>query len=292
MIIIRLKVGMGNQMFQYAFGRSMAERLGTELFLDLSLLLDRGRGENGLNRDFDLDYFNIDPQFGIEPQLLRSAYRVRSPKIGKFIRSLVAFNRSYVKEAHFHVVEEVLRCPQPDAIYEGWWQSERYFSEIRDRIRREFSFKDPPLPEAGELFGQIEHSNSICLNVRRTDFLQVPTLNTTDKGYFLRAAREMAERVADPHFFVFSDDVEWCRAQLQLEYPFRIVGHEVKGRKFGNYLRLMMSCKHFIIPNSSFAWWAVWLSCNPSKVVIAPKNWFNDDALDTVDLVPEAWIRL
>lgn len=292
MVIIRLKGGMGNQMFQYAFGRRIAKQLNTELRIDLSLLLDRARGEDHVYRDYDLTIFKVPHRFLVSPTALRLLYKTKSSKICKFTRQYLASGKNYVKEPHFGVVEDLLTQPTDNTIYEGWWQSERYFSDIADEIRQVFSFVHPLLPRSETLMKDIQQSNAICLNVRRTDFLKVDNLNTTNKDYFLRGAKTIAEKVAEPHFFIFSDDVEWCRANLHLDYPTTVVGHEHKGEKFGNYMRLMMACQHFIIPNSSFAWWAVWLNTNKEKMVIAPKNWFNDSAYDTSDLVPDAWMRM
>ena len=292
MVIIRLRGGMGNQMFQYAFGRRMAETLNTKLFLDLSLLLDWATGKESVYRDYELDIFNVDPQFIIPPNLLRAIYTVRYSGTGEFIRKWIARGRNYVKEPHFHVSEELLQRPQDNTIYQGWWQSERYFSEISDQIRRDFSFKDELLPKSQLLFDEIRQTNSIALHVRRTDYLKVPSLNTTDRAYFLQAAERIANKVSDPFFYVFSDDIEWCEQQIKLDYPVRIVGHDLKGHKSGNHLRLMAACKHFIISNSSFAWWAVWLSDNPDRIVIAPRNWFHNPRQDTSDLVPKNWMRM
>ena len=102
----------------------------------------------------------------------------------------------------------------------------------------------------------------------------------------------MAEHVEEPHFFVFSDDIDWCRENIVLDHPVQVVDHDYKGRKFGNYMQLMVSCKNFIIPNSSFAWWAVWLNEQENKRVIAPSNWFNEGDYNTEDLVPSTWIRM
>ena len=102
----------------------------------------------------------------------------------------------------------------------------------------------------------------------------------------------MAELVDQPYFFVFSDDVEWCKQHLKLDHPTVVVSHKHKGYKFGNYWQLMIACKHYIIPNSSYAWWAVWLNSNANKHVIAPNNWFNEGDYDTSDLVPASWIRM
>jgi hypothetical protein len=182
--------------------------------------------------------------------------------------------------------------PTVNTVYEGWWQSAQYFSGVAEEIRHEFSFKAPPLPNSLELLDEIQHTNSVCLNVRRTDFLQVDTLNTTNKDYFLRAVDYLADRVEQPVFYVFSDDMPWCGQHLQFPHKTVFVQHDMKGEKFGNYHRLMRACRHFIIPNSSFAWWAVWLNDSPEKIVVAPRNWFNDPDIDTSDLVPQDWVRL
>lgn len=292
MVIIRLKGGMGNQMFQYAFGRRIAQQLNTELRIDLSLLLDRARGEEHVYRDYDLTIFKVPHQFVVSPTILRLLYKTKSSKVCKLTREWLAKGKHYVKEPHFEVVEQLLKQPSPNTIYEGWWQSERYFSDISEDIKNVFTFVHPLLKKSEDLMQQIKNTKAICLNVRRTDFLKVDNLNTTNKDYFFRAADAMAEKVKKPHFFIFSDDIAWCRTHLKLNYPTTVVGHEHKGEKFGNYMRLMKACQHFIIPNSSFAWWAVWLNEHQDKIVIAPKNWFNQKEHDTSDLVPKEWIRM
>lgn len=292
MVIVRLKGGMGNQMFQYAFGKRMAHVLDTELQLDLSLLLDRARGADHVYRDFDLTIFQLQPTFYINPSFLRLLYKTKSSKICKLTRKWAQKGKNYLKEPHFHIVEELLKQPKNNTIYEGWWQGEGYFADIAADIRKDFRFVHPLLEVSKPLLESIQNTNSICLNVRRTDFLKVSNLNTTNKDYFLNAAKKMAANIKNPHFFIFSDDVEWCAENLNLQHPTTLVSHAHKGIKFGNYMQLMKACKHFIIPNSSFAWWAVWLCEYENKQVIAPKNWFNDTEYDTSDLVPAEWVRM
>ena len=159
-------------------------------------------------------------------------------------------------------------------------------------IRQKFAFKTPVLESSQALLSEIKNVNAVCLNVRRTDFLKVDNLNTTDTSYFVKAANLMSKKVESPHFFIFSDDIEWCKKHIILDAPVKVVGHEHKGEKFGNYMQLMIACKHYIIPNSSFAWWAAWLNEYQDKIVIAPRKWFNDVDIDTSDLSPPNWIRL
>lgn len=283
---------MGNQMFQYAFGRRMAHDLGTDLQIDLSLLLDRARGKDHVYREYDLTIFEVPDDFVVSPKILKTLYKTKSSKVCKFVRNRIARGKNHIKEPHFEVSEEILNNPKDNTIYEGWWQSERYFSPIAEDIRKVFSFKEPILEKSKKLLEEIENVNSVCLNVRRTDFLKTESLNITNKDYFLRGVEKIEEQVTNPHFFIFSDDVEWCAENLNLDFPTRLVSHEHKGEKFGNYMQLMKACKHFIIPNSSFAWWAVWLNEHDKKIVIAPKKWFSGDEYDTSDLVPKEWIRM
>ncbi|HEX6123838.1 MAG TPA: alpha-1,2-fucosyltransferase, partial [Pyrinomonadaceae bacterium] len=100
------------------------------------------------------------------------------------------------------------------------------------------------------------------------------------------------KRVSDPHYFVFSDDIEWCRTNLSFAGPTRFVDDDFGPRKFRDDLRLMSACKHFVIANSSFSWWAAWLNPDSDKTVIAPTEWFRDPSLDTRDLIPEEWLRI
>lgn len=292
MIIIRLKGGMGNQMFQYAFAKSMAAKLQTTLEIDCSLLLDRARGDEHVYRDYDLTIFKLKETFTLNLFMLRLLFSLRSSKLGKLVRKVMATGLSYEKERHFHVDKDLIESPKDNTLYEGWWQSEQYFEPIKKDVRKAFTFRTPLLVISEAILSRIKSTNSVCLNVRRTDFLTTPELNATGREYFLNAANAMSGLVENPHFFVFSDDVVWCKENIILDHPVEIVEHDHKGHKFGNYLQLMKSCKHFIIPNSSFAWWAVWLNENPERKVIAPKNWFNGNKYDTSDLVPDDWIRM
>jgi len=290
MIIIRLKGGMGNQIFQYALGLKLASLLNTELRIDLSSLLDRSKGDF-VYRDYDLSIFQIPDNFLNAPGFLKTIYRPKLSLVTKLFRQYLDRGRTHIKEKHFHFQPEILAAPQANAIYEGWFQSYRYFAGMEEVLRKQLVFKNPILPKSKELLQRIKSTNAICLNVRRTDFLKVDALNTTSLDYFLTSAKHMATLVDQPSFFIFSDDIDWCKENILLDHPVEIVDHQHKGEKFGNYMQLMIACQHYIIPNSSFAWWAVWLNQNPDRKVIAPKNWFNDKNIDTSDLVPPDWIR-
>lgn len=292
MIYMRLKGGMGNQMFQYATGLAIARQAGTGLTLDLSNLLYRNKGKDFVYRKYDLDVFRVTPTFLTSPEVLTPIMNLRVKPLSKVVRRFVTRGIPVINEKHFHYDPELVPSAKEGAIYEGWFQSPRYFTEVEQEVRATFRFRHDIIPESRELLSRIQGTNAICLNVRRTDFLKVDTLNATNLDYFLRGAAYLAERVSNPYFYVFSDDVAWCRENIKLSHPTEFVGHEHKGFKFGNYLQLMTNCRHFLIPNSSFAWWATWLNTNPDKLVVAPKMWFTDPEIDTRDLVPDRWVCL
>lgn len=283
---------MGNQMFQYAAGRRLALKHKTTLKLDLTFLLDRTPRENFTYRNYDLDVFNIQENFASPSEINKLAPKNKN-FIDKVKQKLKLIN--IIQEPHFHLYEKLLSAPD-NSYLEGYWQSEKYFKDIEHIIRKDFIFKSDLDSESKKMAEKITSSNSICINIRRGDFAKDPITNkfhgVCDLDYFLKSIDHIAERTNNPHFFIFSDDIEWCEKNLKISYPNTIVPHIYAGKKFENYLKLMSICKHFIIPNSTFAWWGAWLNRNPEKIVVAPRKWFNDPSINTDDLIPEIWIRI
>jgi hypothetical protein len=297
MIVVKLKGGLGNQMFQYAVGRELQRRSGGDLVLDLTLLLDRYPRRNVVCRDYDLDIFRIQPRFTLLSQL---ALRMPVPQL--YMRGASALVRlqdrlglrRYISDP-ISFLEDVLHAR--DNVYlDGYWQSPKYFAGSEAILRREFEIKQP-LSSAGErVAAQMASTDSICVNVRRADYVtlqaSIDTHGFVGREYYDQGILQIAPQLKNPHIFITSDDVEWCRENLRFKYPTTVLGHEYKGYKFGEYLTLMARCKHFLIPNSSFAWWAAWMSVSENKIVVCPKTWFRDAQLDSSTLVPSEWIRI
>ena len=290
MIVVKLQGGLGNQLFQYAFGRFLATRLRKQLVLDLDFLLDRTPKDNFVYRNFDLDLFDLD-HYSILNEKLNNLFH----KSGLFQRSPVFFKE---KSFNFHDYTSILKAKK---IYlDGYWQSFKYFKEIEIKLREELNFKIPLNEEQKKMQNEILLSKSICINFRRTDFVTIKTAINTHgiptMDYYKNAINHIVNHIGDDvHLYVFSDDIEWCEQNFSSNFPTFFVGHEqYKGERFSAYLQLMKSCKHFIIPNSTFGWWAAWLGDYKNKVVITPKNWFADKTLQsqTQDLRPDSWICL
>ncbi len=294
MIVVRLMGGLGNQMFQYALGRRLAIFHRTELKLDLSFLLDRTPRRNFVYRNYDLDIFNISTGFASTQDLKRfgvglSTHRVLQFVLESFWGKLKAYK--VMRERSFYFDRNVLKCPFNTYLV-GYWASEKYFKDIESTIRNDFTFRHDFDNHCRDLADEISQTNSVCLNVRRGDFVSHPLHDVCGMDYFHRAARDLSEKVEDAIFYVFSDDIEWCQKHIHLNYPTNYVTHDYSGNRFGHYLHLMSLCKHYIIPNSTFGWWGAWLSKNREKKVIGPSKWLNREDSDTRDLLPESWIRL
>ena len=283
-------------MFQYAAGRYLSEKHQTSLKLDLSFLLDRSPRKDFVYRDYDLSLLNVQENFAQPDEIVNfGKYRRVGWALHMVRHKLNSSLPAYVHEDSFHFDPNFFQIPA-HAYIEGFWQSEKYFKDIEPIIRKEFTFRDDFDERGHEMAKKIKEVKSVCINVRRGDFVSIPQANlyhgVCNVDYFIRAVQLVAGKIPNPHFFIFSDDVEWCRDNFRFEYPSTFVTQEYAGKKYGQKLQLMTLCRHFIIPNSSFGWWGAWLNNNPDKIVIAPKKWLNDVSIDTKDLIPEGWIRI
>jgi hypothetical protein len=292
MIIVRLQGGLGNQMFQYAMGRSVAIRNNAELKVDLTDLLDRGPDAARFPfREFDLDIFDLKVGIATPNEVKELTRRFDNGLLETAARRILGPKKNIVNEPHYNYSEAATRSP--DGVYlKGYWQSPKYFAAIEPVLRREFTFKEEMTPKAQELHPEIRRANSVCLSVRRGDYLNHDLLPCYGVDYFQRADEVLRQKLSDYSYYVFSDDIEWCKANLKFEVPTTFVSEEYSGRKYQDKLRLMSACRHFVIPNSSYVWWAVWFNTDADKMVIAPKAWFTDPSVDTSDLIPETWIRI
>ena len=298
MIIVRLQGGLGNQMFQYAVGRALQKRRGDELRLDVTYLLHPDIGRFDVPREYSLDVFQIEPQFAYIPRLA-----ARVPKdqfacpVGRVVREGVAIPRkiAYVREEPFGFHPEILSLNAPDVYLNGYWQSESYFAEIADDLRREFLFRHRLSQRGRELAEEIASVNAVCVNVRRGDLVSVESsrnaLGFVGEEYYCRAEAWIKRHIPDARLYVSSDDFAWCRENLKFSLPVRYLDDCV-GWKYGELLQLMSLCRHFVIPNSTFAWWAAWLGRSEGKRVACPQTWFRNESISAKDLIPAAWERL
>ncbi len=175
---------------------------------------------------------------------------------------------------------------------DGYFQSEKYFIDYTDAIRQDFSLKGPLGEAADSIAAQIRSgANTISLHVRRGDYLKESDFKgIANQEYYANAVKYVTEKVSHPQFFIFSDDIEWCKENLSLPADSVFVSNSDL-KDYGE-LVLMSLCKHHIIANSSFSWWGAWLGSNPEKIVVAPKQWSNNHENWYRDIIPATWTRL
>jgi hypothetical protein len=304
MIVVRLKGGLGNQMFQYALGRALQHRRGDELRLDVTYLLGSSVFKWDVPRTYDLDVFRIQPALAYVPRLLRRARPqcVRYPE-GRTLSEAEAAppvavpkTQTFVEEKEFGFHPEILGLTAPNLYLDGYWQSESYFSDIQDEIRGAFHFRMPLSPAGREMAQNIASVNSVCVNVRRGDYITSESsrnaLGFVGEDYYRRGIDWIKANVEDPRLVVNSDDMPWCREHLKFDLPTTYLAEEYAGWKFGEQLQLMTMCKHFLISNSTFAWWAAWLASHDKKLVVCPRRWFRNQSIRSEDLIPPSWVRL
>lgn len=274
MVIIQLTGGLGNQMFQYATARRLAWFFETPLKLDVTLY------QYDPLRTFGLHHFKISGE-------------IADPEEIFWIKQI-----KHLKEQGFSVNWELIHGfspEEPDVYLEGYWQSEKYFRDIREIICEEFSLKEELDAENLEYLERIKTSESVSIHIRRGDYVTNPTVNYLHGvcilDYYSRAMEAMAQCLEEPHFFIFSDDIQWGKDNLPRDYPLTFVDINGPDRDFYD-LFLIRHCKHHIIANSSFSWWGAWLSDHPGKLVYAPQKWFQGYSHDTRDLLPEHWNRI
>ena len=300
MICMRLMGGLGNQMFQYALGRRLAHERNTDLMLDATYYNHiPAKTLHHVPRTYDLDVFNINAKL-LDP-VRDSWLPCYSDAIAHRLKH--AFKRRLKLYKHIDGYR-VLEGSEPSAIEAdvfsigsngyliGYWQNEQYFKTIDDLIRREFAFQTPFHPEVTNIAHEMSAAHSVCLNVRRGDFVTNPFHGFSGVDYICHAVDRIKGLVDVDKIYIFSDEIDWCQENLRFDVPHNFVGHELAGRKFSTYLYLMTQCRHFIIPNSSFGWWAAWLARNPEKVVIAPSRWVNVSDVDMTGIIPEGWITI
>lgn len=280
MIIVRLKGGLGNQMFQYAFGYALAKKNNTELKFDVGSF-----AKDTLQRAYSLDIFGINCPTASEEEVAKVS------KMERWRRWLGKRNVWQEPEMDWSYWEEATKAG-PNAHMDGYWQCPRYFETYTKDIAGVFSSQKLPILEHSQsLYIEISSVPSVCVNVRRSDFLSNQVIGFVREGYYQDAYEHLADLMPDLRFFVFSDDMDWCRQHLGFLPNVYFVGHEHAGNRFGTYFKLMAQCRHFIIPNSSFAWWAAWLATDPGKVVVAPKTYLADRRYK-IDVIPDTWLKI
>lgn len=287
--IIKFLGGIGNQMFEYALGRALEEKTGANVFYDISSFEkakkyidgDTGKYKNGLQ----INYYEIT----ILPN-------VKAKLAGKFqtlaikIMNLTGLSKKYKERDAFNYDENIFKDDKY-RYFTGYFQNEKYFKSIREELIKDFEM--PPLRENDDynkaLIAEIEASNNpVFIHVRLDDYIKLGYVISMD--YYKKAVQYIKERVENPTFFVFcAEDPDFINNEFDIGCEFKLIGEKNKTREtFHENMRLMRACKHGIIANSSYSWWAAWLIENPDKIITAPSPWLDGDD----KIICEDWIKI
>tara|TARA_B100001989_G_C24520923_1_gene455809 strand:+ start:724 stop:1587 length:864 start_codon:yes stop_codon:yes gene_type:complete len=272
MITINVYGGLGNQMFQYASGKSVSLKKNTELSLDKSLF------KNYKLHNFLLDKFNIkyvdSDNSKLRNVLIKNNYtRYILSQINKF--KICRFNILFEREEFLY--NKNIDSMKFNYMF-GYWQSVDYFKDIRKELLIDFSLKDKLDTNNKRLLADILKSNSVSIHVRRGDYLKTKDARNghglCSLEYYNDSIKYINERVPDANFYVFSDDIEWVKNSFVSKSPMIFVNNNFKNPE--KDLILIKNCKHNIIANSTFSWWGAWLNENENKIVIMPNKWMNN----------------
>ncbi len=293
MIVVKLMAGLGNQMFQYATARRLADANKVELKLDISSY--ENINEKDTPRKYELDNFKVINNIATKDDLalVKQGEYVRkfSERITHRLGLSPVIHQYGERSSNFDSRVLTLR---DNTYLVGWWQNERYFADIRKILLKEFVPKNKATGNNTKWLGLAGSTNSISVHVRRGDYISNKHANVhhglASIDYYNAAVTYMNTYVEKPYFLVFSDDIKWCKNNLKFGKDTAFVqGND--GPLAYEDLRIMSSCKHNIIANSSFSWWGAWLNANSQKIVIAPRNWYQDEKANReTDIVPANWI--
>ena len=284
MIIVGFKSGLGNQMFQYAFYYSLKNAKEEDVLADISLFKHR-REHNG---------YELEKIFGIKCDVADEKHVKRMMDIRDHRNIFYRiFRKAFPKKTFYRQPSAVTYYP---SVYEmsnkyllGYWQSELYFDNIREEIKKVFTF--PKITDDNNLnaLNKIRNTNSVSIHVRRGDYEQSEVFKVCTLKYYKNAIGFIRKKVVSPLFFVFSDDIEWCKDNFDGD-EFIFLNFN-RGENSFRDMQLMSECKHHIIANSTFSWWGAWLGETVDSVIVAPAVWLNFDELDRVDIIPKRWIK-
>ena len=288
MIITRISGGLGNQMFQYAIAKSIAEKNNDEFKLDISFYPKQTL------RKYELNLFNINENIATQKEC--NGLRGKEKLIYK-IKNRFSFKINRPKSYIFESLEQITIFQEEiynllgDIYLDGFWQNENYFKNIRDEIIKNFIPKNSIGMEAKKYLEDIKSTQSVSIHIRRGDYIANQHTNsihgTCDVGYYKKAIAYIDERITNPCFYIFSDDMSWCKENFDF-LKNKVFLDDTKSTI--DDLELMKNCKHNIVANSTFSWWAAWLNENNKKITIAPKIWFASNNTNTLAL--KEWIQI
>ncbi len=280
MIVVKTKLGLGNQMLQYALGRHLSIKHTTDLFLDISWYANNPGLQHP--REFRLDRFCT--KFKLV-DFTKLEWKLRFTGFGSKINP---FKLPLLKETDLYNFEERFLAAPDNVILEGFFSSYKYFEKIRKQLLEDFHPKGSLDATNEACLQRIKNSNSVSLHIRRGDYASTDFHGILPVEYYEEAIRLIAAKTGPLKLFVFSDEPGWVNQNMLFEFPAEVIDFNSDDKNWLD-LELMKHCKHNIIANSSFSWWGAWLNENAGKIVVAPAAWYRE-ANKRLDNIPPGWL--
>jgi hypothetical protein len=290
--IVKLKGGLGNQMFQYAFGMILQKMKGKDTYFDLSGFKLKANDASHTLRNYELSVFNKNLK------IASSGYIEKKLRPGRLCGLFQKIYQLELKQYYSHSIgyDPHALDVKTEAYYIGYFQSYKYYIGYESYVRNLFKFDDNSFDKINtKLIQNICDCNSVSVHIRRGDYITNPAIQavheTCGKNYYSACIEYMKQYIENPVFYFFSDDQEWVKHTFNnLEIQSVFVQNNI-GKNNWKDMYLMSKCKHNIIANSSFSWWGAWLNSSPHKHVIAPTKWFKDEESNYIiaDLIPAEW---
>lgn len=268
-------------MFQYAAGRAVSLRTAATLLLDHAGYEPKQAGMYGLD--------GLRIQAGLATA--RDLQQFEQGTAGRILNRLIPLGmRRIYKEPHFHY-DPAFPEAKPPLYMKGYWQSWKYFHDIEPQIRSDFRFAGTFSPGIMQKAGQLENTESVAMHFRRGDYTHQQAVQyhgICGPEYYEKAVQQLPTGL---QYYIFTNDPAWVRDNLPAGISAEILSGSLSHTQYED-LFLMSRCRHQIIANSSFSWWAAWLNAYGGKKVVAPKRWFNEAQLNTRDLFPQNWLTI
>jgi len=299
MIIIHLKGGLGNQLFQYAFARSLSKNLNAELFIDISYF---SHNDNRKHVIFGLNPFNIKGIIGYYPYSKQSSIGLNYVSKSNVYKLSEGVKEIFPEDIFdYETVHEIDNYQLP-LYLDGYFQqqinkcsnsilTENFFKENSNLIHQDLNYMLPISRLYDKIIDEINKYDSIALHVRHGDYENIPEFGLCSKEYYQKAIDLISSKVKNPKFFIFTEDHEWVKKNLRINFPKQHIFFKEKKdsscRGYAELLKVMSLCDHFIIANSTFSWWGAFLSQNKNKIIITPTPWFQDRSIIDVDTIDD-----
>ena len=290
MIIVRIWEGLGNQLFQYAYARTLELRTGQKVYLDVNRCFSTELEGKRNPRRYQLD--NLRTKMKVYSRTEELFFFLRNQTLIENIMFGLAqskkFPIKFIKEEDVSYKEELIQLSGCCYVM-GWFQNENYFKEYRNVLIKELIPKKK-IKITSRLRTVLSECNTVSMHIRRGDYKKFNFILPI--AYYEHAIEYIKNKIENPIFLVFSDDIQWVATHIKFENEVIYVSQEEKLEDYEELL-LMSKCKHNIIANSSFSWWGAWLNTNDEKIVIGPNRWFSTRGKNAgYNIMPSEWIRL